>query len=148
MNKFEHMEDFVNKLCEALENNPQDFVFNPHTFTMKGSKTVFWNDDHSGIICKTWNGYTTDTVFSEQQGRRIKKSYEVARSKVASEKQKEVLKMFDESCTKSPPPLERIGSVSVENKNKFLTGVDVRVVLITLTGSIILNILTLLEIYK
>lgn len=91
MNKFEYMNDFVESLCNELENNPENFNFKTCTFNRIGSKTEFWATDGNRPITESWTGYSTDVVFSDDQGRKIRSSYNIAREKIASERQKRIL---------------------------------------------------------
>ena len=90
MNDFKHMDSVVDYICHSLEDEPETWVFETYTMSKKGIK--YWigaGSDRS--ITKMWNGRTTDTVFSEEQGKRIRKSYNRAREIIASEAQKKVI---------------------------------------------------------
>lgn len=91
MSKFEYMNDFVESLCKELENNPENFYFKTCTFNKIGSKVEFWASTDNEPITESWTGYSTDIVFSDDQGRKIRRSYNIAREKIASENQKRIL---------------------------------------------------------
>lgn len=92
MKEFKYMEDTVNKICESLINEPHLWVFETNKFTKENSGVWFWSSlVNSESITQTWDGASVSTVFSYEQGERIKEAYDIARQKQASVKQQKII---------------------------------------------------------
>ena len=93
MNDFKHMDSVVDEICHSLENEPETWKFESCTMSKNGVK--YWTA-MSCYITDTWMSGTRETVFSKEQGRRIRLSYEKAREITASEQQKKIIQSMKE----------------------------------------------------
>lgn len=87
---FDYMDEAVEAICKSLENEPEKWVFETYTFHKRGSSVRYWSTFSS--ITEIWDGRASHTVFSGEQGDKIKSSYHIARAKQADLNQIKVLK--------------------------------------------------------
>lgn len=91
--KFEFMEDAANELCDELENNPNRFTETTHTLNDNRTGTQYWIGSSSrNAITEVWNRNSNDTVFSYQQGMRIRAAFEAMREYKANAAQEKILR--------------------------------------------------------
>ena len=94
MSKFDYMEKTVNEICHSLENTPEHWEFETCTFKNILTGVEFWASDDNSPITESWESGTADKVFSVNQGKRIRKSYNIAREKSASVRQHKIRESF------------------------------------------------------
>jgi len=91
--KFEFMEDAANELCDELENNPNRFTETTYCLVDNRTGIEYWIGSGSrNCITDTWNGRSSNRVFSSDQGERIAASFKVMREIKASAAQERVLR--------------------------------------------------------
>lgn len=100
LDKFSAMDEAVDKMCKSLEQESHKWVFDVHTFNLRGSSTEYW--DGISNFADVWTGRNTHRVFSDNQKMKIKKSYDIARANQASVMQQRVLKQFLDPVTEQP----------------------------------------------
>lgn len=93
MNPYELMEETVDKLCKSLKEEPHAWKFETCTFKKKGTDIEYWCSG-GGPITEIWLGRGCNQVFSEQQGKRIRESYNIAKQTQASVLQEKIMKSF------------------------------------------------------
>ena len=94
MSKFDYMEKTVNEICSSLENTPEHWKFETYTFKNILTDVEFWAGEGNSSITESLESGTADTVFSVEQGKRIRKSYNIARKKSASVRQQKINESF------------------------------------------------------
>lgn len=95
MSQFDVMEDTVTKICESLINEPFKWVFETCHFHHKNNpKIKYWDSISEDPVTEHWNGRSAVTVFSEEQGIRIRQAYLKARLVVANKTQQEIINSF------------------------------------------------------
>ena len=108
MNDFKHMDSVVDEICHSLENEPETWKFESCTMSKNG--VTYWTTTTgSYAITQTWNG-ARETVFSKEQGLRIRLSYEKAREITASEAQKKIIESM-----RHPKPADEWPKVVIED---------------------------------
>lgn len=85
------MDSAVDKLCKSLMEEPHLWRFETYTFNKRGDSMQYWGGTGEGPIMTIWNGSSQDTVSSYEQGKRIRRAYNVAREKQASVAQQKVI---------------------------------------------------------
>lgn len=118
MKDFDKMNDTVDAICYSLENECHKWDWNQYTLNGKGFE--FWIANTNSIT-QTWRP-TQDTVFSYEQGKRIKASFEKCKEAKASNAQQKLMNSFKKEpphinlakppAPPSPPPSRIIGSSS------------------------------------
>ena len=93
MSQYNLMEETVRKLCKSLEEEPHDWEFETYTFKKKGDDIEYWSSG-SKPITEVWLGRNCNQVFSVDQGRRIRESYDIARQQQASILQEKIMLKF------------------------------------------------------
>lgn len=93
------MEEACVSMCESLENDPYRWTATTHTLIDNKTGIEYWSSDR-GQITSTWNGRSTNRVFSEAQGIRIWKSYEKMREIKASAAQQRVIQSLSKNTNK------------------------------------------------
>lgn len=88
--KFDHMNAFVEQMCYSLEN--ESHLWEIETCTMKktGTNIEYWISKNC-YVTETWTDGISNKVFSAEQGKRIKESLDIARSKTATMQQRKLL---------------------------------------------------------
>lgn len=99
--EFDYMWDAVNEICRSLEEEPHKWIFETYTFKKKWCRTEYWIGFGTSFT-EIWNGRTTSRAFSHEQGKKIFKSYNMARQSQADAAQKSII----EEVLAKPQPLE------------------------------------------
>jgi len=90
--KFDYMNEAVDELCYAMVNNPGRFSVGVHTMTDTKTGVEYWISTTGGSgITDTWNGRSNNTVFSYEQGKRLRDAFTQMREIKASNAQQRIL---------------------------------------------------------
>ena len=111
MNNYAYMEDAVNELCHAMENDPERFHVSTHTMTDGNTGIQYWISDY-GSITSTWSGSSRNVVFSGDQGKRLQESFQKMRASHASAAQQRILNAATKA-TESGRPQVGFGLIMV-----------------------------------
>lgn len=120
MQNFDIMEPVVEAICNSLETEPESWTFKPH---------IMWHPEFkvfstsSSSITHAWDSTRKIEVFSEEQGKRIKKSYDLAYSKIGNTTQQKLIKSVTKLSPSSNPSKTTTQKVSfLSNLKKTLLG--------------------------
>lgn len=90
--EFAYMDPAVDELCHSLVHDPDRWLIT--TYTLDDTKTgmEYWLGSGSkGHIYCTWNGRSSNRVFSDAQANRIAKAYQIMRQHKESVAQRKVM---------------------------------------------------------
>lgn len=91
------MDEAVKELCNSILDNPDRWTINTHTLDDKVSGIKYWLGI-SGCITHTWNGNSTDEVFSSSDGLLIYAAYSEMKGYKASVAQQKVINSLKVEC--------------------------------------------------
>ncbi len=100
--EFAFMEEAVSDICDSLENDPNRWTIGTHTLTDNKTGILYWISGTygtTGAITETWNGSSKNTVFSYEQGKRIRASFDIMRRTKANQAQLKVLRATRKNIT-------------------------------------------------
>lgn len=90
--EYKYMQGAVDILCKDMEDNPSTYSIGTYTFSKKGSGVEYWLPlGDREPITEVWDGCTHITVFSLEQGYKIRKAFDKLRDTIASEEQNRVI---------------------------------------------------------
>lgn len=94
MNDFSIMNETVDIICESLENTPENWEFDVCTLSLKNSGIMYWDSSY-GPITEQWiQGSARIKVFSSDQGWRIRDSLNIAKAKIGTKAQQNIINTF------------------------------------------------------
>jgi hypothetical protein len=88
--KYDYMNEAVDELCSAMVKNPERFSIGVHTMDDGKTGVEYWISG-GGAITETWNGRSSNTVFSYEQGKRVREAFSEMREIKASNAQQKIL---------------------------------------------------------
>ncbi|MBO4576716.1 MAG: hypothetical protein J5680_06350 [Neisseriaceae bacterium] len=103
-------QEVIDNICYSMENTPDEWDIG--TYTVEHISGIeLWFDNNSFTY---WNGHSSDNVFTDEERKRIKESFEILRTKKQSLAQRRITKAFSKSVVvekKSDSFLSRLFNV-------------------------------------
>ncbi len=90
MPDFSIMDLVVEKLCESMKNNPEEWVICTHTLNHKKSGIKYWIGTPNDMT-EIWNGHSCEEVFSKEQGDKLYSSMLQMKEKKGSDTQNKII---------------------------------------------------------
>lgn len=96
MNKFSFMEQTADAICISMRDTPEDWVISTYTVESKPTRVELWHSTlcYADPITQVWKYRTRETVFSNEQGVRIREAFSKMVEENASKQQQELINKF------------------------------------------------------
>lgn len=101
MKNYNYMDSVVDEICYSMLSSPDRWEVNVYTVLDKKSRNELWHGHDDKPITKYWTGRTTEEVFSESQGIRIRQAFDKMREINSSLNQQKLISTFNEKEVKT-----------------------------------------------